>query len=188
MTVNGAKVQSMPIFDTRIISLDGKLDIELTRSRLAYFTTVRRPEKNGLKLKYSHTQDKTFYMTARGKHQIHLILGDSVYSRIRTEKAFKRKPGDPLEEETTFGWVIFGGDDYVSDGARMYSSEVNDYERLYSLDVLGVEDQGENDQLDVLCNFEGNIARREDGRYEVGFPWIPGAKLSNTIETLYRCH
>ena len=32
----------------------------------------------------------------------------------------------------------------------MYMREVNDYEKLYSLDVLGVEDRGENDQLDVL--------------------------------------
>ena len=45
-------------------------------------------------------------------------------------------------EETTFGWVIHGGDEYTSDGVCMYLREVNDYEKLYSLDVLGVEDRG----------------------------------------------
>ena len=68
----------------------------------------------------------------------------------------------------------------------MYMREVNDYEKLYSLDVLGVEDRGENDQLDVLHDFEESVVRKQDGRYEVGFPWIPGATLTNTNEALSR--
>ena len=52
--------------------------------------------------------------------------------------------------------------------------------------MLGVEDQGENDQFDVLRDFKENIARRSDGRYEVSFPWIPGAELSSTNEALSR--
>ena len=188
LTVNGSKVQSMPIFDTSIASLDGKAceEIELTGSRLADFTTVKRPDMNQLKLKYSHTQDKRFYMTSGGEYQIHLILGDSMYSRIRTERVFKGNPGEPLVEETTFGWVVHGGDEYTSDGVCMYLREVNDYEKLYSLDVLGVADRGENDQFDVLRDFKENIARRVDGRYEVSFPSIPGAELSSTNEVLSR--
>ena len=188
LTVNGSKVQSMPIFDTSIVSLDGKAceEIELTGSRLADFTTVRRPDMNQLKLKYSHTQDKRFYMTSGGEYQIHLIHGESMYSRITTEKVFKGNPGEPIVEETTFGWVVHGGDGYASDGACMYLREVNDYEKLYSLDVLGVDDPGENDQFDVLRDFKENIARRSDGSYEVSFPWIPGAELSSTNEALSR--
>ena len=64
----------------------------------------------------------------------------------------------------------------------MYVRETDEYERLYSLDVLGVEDRGEDDQLDVYKEFQENIAKTSDGRYEVGVPWIPGAKLSNTNE------
>ena len=190
LTVNGSKVQSMPIFDTSIVSLDGKAceEIELTGSRLADFTTVRRPDMNQLKLKYSHTKDKRFYMTSGGEYQIHLILGDSTYSRIRTERVFKGNPGEPIVEETTFGWVVHGGDEYTSDGACTYLREVSDYEKLYSLDVLGVEDRGENDQFDVLRDFKENIAIRDDGRYEVSFPWIPGAELSSTNEALSRKH
>ena len=60
----------------------------------------------------------------------------------------------------------------------MYLREVNDYEKLYSLDVLGVEYWGETDQFDELRDFKENIARRDDGRHEVSFPWIPGAELS----------
>ena len=52
--------------------------------------------------------------------------------------------------------------------------------------MLGVEDRGENDQFDVLRDFKENIARRDDGSYEVSFPWIPGAELSSTNEVLSR--
>ena len=51
----------------------------------------------------------------------------------------------------------------------------NDYERLYSLDILGIEDRGEDDQLDVYKEFKGNISRQTDGRYEVKVPWIQGS-------------
>ena len=125
-------------------------------------------------------------MTSTGEHQIHLILGDGVYSRIRTERVFKGYPGEPLVEETTFGWVVHEGDEYGSGSSCMYLREVNDYEKLYSLDVLGVEDRGENDQLDVLRDFKDSVVRKQDGRYEVGFPWIPGATLTNTNEPLSR--
>ena len=148
----------MSIFDTHIESLDGESyeeDREFNGSKLPDFTTVRRPDRNQLKLKYSHTQDKRLYMTSTGE-QIHLILRDGICSRIRTERVFKGHPGEPLVEETTFGWVVHGGDEYGSRSGCMYMREVNDYEKLYSLDVLRVEDRGENDQLDVMRdNMEG---------------------------------
>ena len=68
----------------------------------------------------------------------------------------------------------------------MYMREVNEYEKLYSLDVLGIEDRGENDQLDVLHDFKERVVRKQDGRHEVGSPWIPGATLTNANEALSR--
>lgn len=64
--------------------------------------------------------------------------------------------------------------------------ETSDYERLYSLDVLGVEDRGENDQLDVCVEFKENISRKADGRYEVNVPWIAGSQLTETNESQSR--
>ena len=58
--------------------------------------------------------------------------------------------------------------------------EVSDYERLYSLDVLGIEDRSENDQQNVHEEFVENIERKEDGRYEVNIPWIEGSQLTET--------
>ena len=117
VTVSGTSTQSMPIFKTTITSLDGKVqeESELAGSRLQDFKTVKRSVMNEVKMKYTHTQDKRFYMNAKGEYPIHLILGDGTYSRIRTENVYKGNPGDPLVEETTFGWVIHGGEDYSSD-------------------------------------------------------------------------
>ena len=64
----------------------------------------------------------------------------------------------------------------------MHMREVNEYEKLYSLDVLGIEDRGGNDQLDALRDFKESFVRKQDGRHEVGSPWIPGATLTNTMK------
>ena len=63
-----------------------------------------------------------------------IILGDNAYCRIRTEDVFISKPGEPIVEGTTFGWVIHGGE--LSGTSYMYTKVVSDYEKLYSLDVL----------------------------------------------------
>ncbi|CAB4016650.1 Hypothetical predicted protein, partial [Paramuricea clavata] len=64
----------------------------------------------------------------------------------------------------------------------MYCRDVSDYQMLYSLDVLGVEDWGEDDQLDVYTEFNETIVRDKEGRYQVNVPWIPGAQLTETNE------
>ena len=112
----------MPIFDTHIKSLDGESceEVEFTGSELADFTTVRRLDINQRKLKYSHTQDKRFYMTSTGEHQVQLILGHGIYSKIKTERAFEGHPGESLVSKTTFGWVVDAGDKYESGKSCMY--------------------------------------------------------------------
>ena len=100
-----------------------------------------------------------------------MILGDSSYCRIRTEEVYKGQPGEPTVEGTTFGWVFYGGND--SDSQSFFSRESSDYERLYSLDILGVRDRGEDDELGVYTEFKENIVRKRDGGFEVNITWIP---------------
>ena len=98
----------------------------------------------------------------------------------KTEEVYKGQPGEPIVEGTTFGWVIHVGN--VSDSRSFFSRESSDYERLYSLDVLGVRDRGEDDEFDVYTEFKEIVVRKPDGRYEINIPWIPGAKLDETNE------
>ena len=64
----------------------------------------------------------------------------------------------------------------------MFVGQGGAYEKLYSLDVLGVEDRGEDDQLDVYREFKDNVKREATGRYEVSVPWVPGSTLTSTNE------
>ena len=183
VTLNGISKQSMPIYQVSINSLDGTVqeEIQVSGSKMCDFTTVRRSDISQLKQKFCHAKDKMFYMVRSGNYPIHLILGDKTYSRIRTEQVLKGNEGDPVVEETTFGWLIHGGDDYSSDQC-MFVRETNECEQLYSLDVLGVEDRSEKDQMEVLTDFRESVTRQEDCRYEVSIPWIPGARLYGTNE------
>ena len=94
---------------------------------------------------------------------------------------YKGKPEEPIVEGTAFVWLIHGGQEYADSRCR-YVRECYDYEKLYSLDVLGVEDRGEKDPSAVYAEFQENITRREDGRYEASVPWIPGAVITNRNE------
>jgi hypothetical protein len=95
---------------------------------------------------------------------------------------FKGKPQDPIVEGTTFGWVIHGGTEYC-DSNCMYTKETEEHcERLYALDVLGIEDRGEGNDSTVLTEFKENIVVNSEGKYEVQVPWIPGAEIVNSNE------
>ena len=139
----------MPIYDLNIDSLDGKARqrIQVTGTKMPDFTTIRRPNLTALKWRYEHTREKRFYRKPGDECQIHVILGDSPYCGIKTEQLYKGKPGEPIVEGTIFGWVIHGGD-YQTEWC-LFEREVSDYKHLDSLDVLGVEDRGQNDQLDA---------------------------------------
>ena len=55
--------------------------------------------------------------------------------------------------------------------------EPSDYERLNSLDILGVEDRGEND---LYREFQENITKTTGGRYELSVPWVSEATMSSS--------
>ena len=79
---------------------------------------------NELKMKYSHTQDKRFYMT--GSMMAH------IYSRIRTEKVYKGNPGDPLVDGSFMAVRIIRA-------MPVCSLEKFTITSGYSLDVLAVK-------------------------------------------------
>ena len=152
------KKQSMPIFEVRIECADGRetQPIEFTGSKMDNFTTVKRPTQAELKEKYPYIQGKAFYTTATEEYPIDVIQGDPVYCQIKTESVLKEIPDEQIVEGSSFGWVVHNGKDYT-DGRCMLSREISDYEHLYTLDVLGIENRGEDDQFDVYQN---------SGRYE----------------------
>ena len=94
------------------------------------------------------------------EYPVHLIIGDNTFSRIKTGVIYKGEAGEPVVEGTTFGRIIHGGD--LANDDCMYRRDVSDYQMLYSLDVLGVEDRGEDNQLDVYNEFNETIVLDKD--------------------------
>ena len=62
----------------------------------------------------------------------------------------------------------------------------DEYEGLYRLDVLGVEDRKEFDQDEVKKGFLENVSRKQTGRYVVTIPWIEDRIQQQTNEAQSR--
>ena len=78
---------------------------------------------------------------------IHLILGASEYSRIKTHTKPKiGKAGEPMAELTTLGWTMMSaGKEVGSNSVYLTRKSSVEYQQLCSLDVLGLQDRPEGD-------------------------------------------
>ncbi|XP_028394878.1 uncharacterized protein LOC114519022 [Dendronephthya gigantea] len=107
---------------------------------------------------------------------VHMILGASDYSRIKTTTPAKvGDSGKPVGEKTKLGWTIMSpGRETKHSYLMLTRSTQEDYLELCSLDVLGLEDRPEGDQTTVLEEFKEQLIQREDGKYETALPWKAG--------------
>ena len=111
--------------------------------------TILNPRYEELLEKYLHLNEVV--MNDNDKKStlpIHVILGASDFSKIKT--ATKPKIGQPLEpiaECTTLGWTMMSSG-CETNLAQTYLTRTSgaDYQELWNLDVLGLEDRPDGDQ------------------------------------------
>ena len=75
---------------------------------------------------------------------VHILFGDPTFIEMRTGKCRKGKVGQSMADETRFGWTVHG-DKSESDHSYFTQTTNDEYEKLYTLDFLGVEDRKEFD-------------------------------------------
>ena len=94
---------------------------------------------------------------------VHVILGASDYARIKTRESQRTGAmGEPVAEYTRFGWTIMSpGTETDLDSMFLAQTASNDYEELYRMDVLGLEDTPNGDQSVVYAV----------SWYETRLPW-----------------
>ena len=95
------------------------------------------------------------------------------FAKIRTgERLRVGCRGDPVAEFTRFGWTIMspGADSGLSPALLAVNSNA-DYEKLCTLDVLGLADSATGDQNAVYDEFKEQLVRSPEGWYETGLPW-----------------
>ena len=104
---------------------------------------------------------------------IHLMLGASEYSRIKTSTSPKiALSGQPAAEKTTLSWTIMSLGHEHEAGITFFTQSTSVYfEQLSRLDVLGLADSSTNDQDVVYSEFKEQLIRHPDGYHETGLPW-----------------
>ena len=170
------KVQS---YTVKVANVDGRFEMTTKVSKVdkGVLLTIPNPNYEELISKYPHLEGVVMDNNDKESElPIHLILGASEYSRIKTEtKPRIGQPSEPIAEFTMLGWAMMSsGREAGLSNVYLTKSSMADYEQLCSLDVLGLEDRSETDQGNVYGEFVEQLHRSEEGWHESRLLWKPG--------------
>ena len=90
---------------------------------------------------------------------MHVILGSGEYAQIKIDsKPLFGRDRDSVAEKTKLGWfVLLPGQEFNQNRMMLTQTSQTDYEELCHLDVLGLADSSEHDQLAVYSEFKGPL-------------------------------
>ena len=168
--------QKIEVYDVNIASIDDKFSLQAFVSKVEkdVLLSLPNPKYDGIISRFNHLKGIT--MDDKDKKTslpIHLILGNSEYSKIKTgEKPRIGKSGEPVGELTSFGWTIMSpGNVSQLDNTYFTRNSSADYEQLCNLDVLGLGANPESEYQPVHEDFKEQLIRSPDGWYETGLLW-----------------
>ena len=169
-------------YDVKISSVVGDFNMAASVSKVdrSALLTIPNPRYADKIHQYPHLQG-VFMNDEDEKPElpIHLILGASEYSRIKTDtKPRIGKGGEPVAELTSLGWTMMSAGKEAHMGSiYLTRTSSTDYEQLCSLDVLGLQDRPDGDQQSVYDDFKEQLRRSDKGWYETGLLWKHGHDL-----------
>ena len=158
------------------------LDVECIHAEKGILTFLPNRNVKTLKRNFDQLRRLPFCDGESSSEQlpVHIILGVADYQRIQSA----RKPvlganpdKDPGVEYTMLGWILCGqtqSDEKVSDKEFFLSSSQSEFEKLCSLDVLGLVDKPQaisDEQFHE--NFSEHLKQTEDGSYTTRLLWKP---------------
>ena len=192
--------QKIEAYNVKVSDLRGEFDMTCQVSKVDKGVLLSIPNPNYAEKISQHNYLEGVVMdddVSKPELPVHLILGASDYSRIKTNT--KPKLGQPVAELTAFGWTMMsaGKEEDLSAIYLTKTSPAN-YEQLCSLDVLGLQDSlGQSQEL-VYQDFQEQLRQGDEGWYETGLLWKPGhdplpnnkansmGRLNNLIKRLQR--
>ena len=171
-----SQVTKLEVYNTLIESLDGNfsMSVKLTKVHKGELLTVDNPKYQQLIDNYSHLKGiKLDDFDTKEQLPVHVVLDSGEYARIKTDsKPLIGRERDPVAEKTKLGWfVLLPGQEFNHNRMMLTQTSQTDYEELCRLDVLGLADSSEHDQLAVYSEFKEQLVRAEEGWYETGLPW-----------------
>ena len=158
--LTGVTTRTMQVFGVVISSVasDFELEGDVTKVNKKEFLILENPRYNQL---------------IEGSSHLKGVRMDDVDEKAKLPERLRvGRRGDPVAEYTRFGWTIMspGADQDLSPVYLAVNSN-SDFERLCSLDVLGLADTPAGDQFDVYDEFKEQLTRSPEGWYETSLPW-----------------
>ena len=72
------------------------------------FSEAERESSKNLCVKYNHFRGLYIPESKDGKYVVHILSGDPTFIEMRTVECRKCKAGQPIADETIFGWAVHG--------------------------------------------------------------------------------
>ena len=166
-------------FETELNHLDKELLLELPN-----------PKYRQLQNTYVHLKDLQINdHDPKGELPLHVILGISDYTKIKTqERPRVGLPGKPIAELTKVGWVIVSPGQETGITNMLFSKTfLHDYQKLCSLDCLDIEERRDDSNY-VYEGFQKQLGCGPGGFYETNLIWKdnPPPLKSNKSNSLGR--
>ena len=127
------------------------LKVDVTKVQKKELLSLPNPKYEEIINKFEHLRGVVIEDTDEKEElPVHMIIGTSEFSKIETPtKPRVGKPGEPLAGLTLFRWMMMSPW-HELEYRKFYfarSSSSEDYERLCSLDVLGIESRSEQNPV-----------------------------------------
>eukprot|EP00794_Sanderia_malayensis_P001891 gene1891-2146_t len=152
------------------------VEIECINAEKDVLTTLPIPNIKALKERLPRLRRLSFTEESnKGRNvPIHIILGVGDYQQIRTSEPliFGSQPEtDPVAEFTKLGWTLFGGKNCTNATQKQFllTTGQEEFERLCSLDVLGITGNQEIKNEFSHENFKDQIRKTE--KKILGIQW-----------------
>ena len=147
--------------------------------------SLENPKYEAVVNKYKHLCDfRLNDMDNKSELPVHLVHRTSEYSRVKTAtKPRIGSPGELVAEYTLLGWTIISpGAELDMSNLYFAKSATEDYDRVCSWDVLGIEDSPAEYQSTVYEDFKEQLTRSDEGWYETRLLWKVGHPALSTNE------
>ena len=146
------------------------LKVDVTKVEKRELLSLPNPKYKEIISKFEHLRGAVIKDTDEKEElPVHMIIGTSEFSKIKTPTKPKvGKPGEPVAELTLFGWMMMSPGHELEYRKFLFarSSSSGDYERLCSLDVLGLESRSEQNLAHQ--EFKDQLERSPQGWYQTG--------------------
>ena len=172
----GVTTKTLQEFNVTMYALTDnfQLDVSVTKIDKRELLLLENPRYDKVLAEHSHP--RRVHMDdndEKSQLPVHLILGANDFTKIRTgERLRVGRRADPVAEFMRFGWALMSpGAETDLSSVYLAINSTADYERLCTLDILGLADTPMGDQGDVYDEFKEHLWCSLEGWYETALPW-----------------